>query len=80
MSHANKAGRNDACPCGSGKKFKRCCEPKQHSQRGSRALVVVVLAVIVGALGAAIVSFSNDRGYAAAAPGRVWSQEHGHYH
>lgn len=22
---ANKAGRNDPCPCGSGKKFKRCC-------------------------------------------------------
>lgn len=22
---ADKVGRNDACPCGSGKKFKRCC-------------------------------------------------------
>jgi SWIM/SEC-C metal-binding protein len=21
-----KVGRNDACPCGSGQKFKRCCE------------------------------------------------------
>lgn len=21
-----KAGRNDPCPCGSGKKFKKCCE------------------------------------------------------
>lgn len=21
----NKVGRNDACPCGSGKKFKKCC-------------------------------------------------------
>jgi uncharacterized protein YecA (UPF0149 family) len=20
-----KAGRNDPCPCGSGKKFKKCC-------------------------------------------------------
>jgi preprotein translocase subunit SecA len=20
-----KVGRNDACPCGSGKKYKRCC-------------------------------------------------------
>ena len=26
-----KAGRNDPCPCGSGKKFKKCCElPKQR--------------------------------------------------
>ena len=21
----NKVGRNDACPCGSGKKYKKCC-------------------------------------------------------
>lgn len=24
----NKTGRNDPCPCGSGKKFKKCCESK----------------------------------------------------
>lgn len=24
----NKIGRNDPCPCGSGKKFKKCCEQK----------------------------------------------------
>jgi hypothetical protein len=24
---APKVGRNDLCPCGSGKKFKRCCQP-----------------------------------------------------
>lgn len=24
----NKTGRNDPCPCGSGKKFKKCCENK----------------------------------------------------
>ena len=23
-----KAGRNDPCPCGSGKKYKKCCYPK----------------------------------------------------
>lgn len=23
-----KMGRNDPCPCGSGKKFKKCCESK----------------------------------------------------
>lgn len=22
---SNKIGRNDSCPCGSGKKFKKCC-------------------------------------------------------
>jgi preprotein translocase subunit SecA len=25
QSSAAKAGRNDPCPCGSGKKYKRCC-------------------------------------------------------
>lgn len=25
IQQAHKAGRNDPCPCGSGKKFKRCC-------------------------------------------------------
>ena len=25
-----KAGRNDLCPCGSGKKYKRCCLPKER--------------------------------------------------
>jgi preprotein translocase subunit SecA len=25
---SGKTGRNDACPCGSGKKYKKCCLPK----------------------------------------------------
>jgi hypothetical protein len=25
LPQARNAGRNDPCPCGSGKKFKRCC-------------------------------------------------------
>ncbi|HYF83470.1 MAG TPA: SEC-C metal-binding domain-containing protein [Clostridia bacterium] len=25
--HANKIGMNDPCPCGSGKKYKKCCRP-----------------------------------------------------
>jgi hypothetical protein len=25
-----KIGRNDPCPCGSGKKYKRCCEPERR--------------------------------------------------
>ncbi|HUT94462.1 MAG TPA: SEC-C metal-binding domain-containing protein, partial [Thermoguttaceae bacterium] len=27
-----KAGRNDACPCGSGKKYKTCCLAKDRSR------------------------------------------------
>jgi hypothetical protein len=33
--HANeKIGRNDACPCGSGKKYKRCCLEKRDASCG----------------------------------------------
>jgi len=28
-----KIGRNDPCPCGSGKKYKRCCLPKEEEAR-----------------------------------------------
>lgn len=31
MQH--KVGRNDPCPCGSGKKYKKCCEEKLKSKK-----------------------------------------------
>lgn len=41
---ANKIGRNDACPCGSGKKYKQCClknqKPKPLGQRRFKATVL----------------------------------------
>jgi tetratricopeptide (TPR) repeat protein len=32
-----KAGRNDPCPCGSGKKYKKCCLPMQQADERQRA-------------------------------------------
>jgi len=32
---ANKIGRNDPCSCGSGKKYKKCCQSKEVSQSSS---------------------------------------------
>jgi tetratricopeptide (TPR) repeat protein len=29
----DKTGRNDPCPCGSGKKYKKCCLPKHETQQ-----------------------------------------------
>jgi tetratricopeptide (TPR) repeat protein len=29
-----RVGRNAPCPCGSGKKYKKCCLPKQEEQKG----------------------------------------------
>src|SRR5258708_30328425 len=34
-----KVGRNDPCPCGSGKKYKRCCREKEET--AARALAAV---------------------------------------
>ncbi len=79
MSRPEKAGRNDPCPCGSGKKYKRCCERKTHSARGSRAMTALVLAVLAGAIAVALTSFGESP-TPTATPGRVWSAEHGHYH
>jgi uncharacterized protein YecA (UPF0149 family) len=33
ISTSVKIGRNDPCPCGSGKKFKKCCLNKPKSPR-----------------------------------------------
>lgn len=79
MARIAKAGRNDPCPCGSGRKYKRCCEVTQRRGRSSRAMVFVVLAILAGAIVAAVTSLGEDAS-PVAAPGRVWSPEHGHYH
>jgi tetratricopeptide (TPR) repeat protein len=34
-----KPGRNDRCPCGSGKKYKACCLPKEEEERAREAAV-----------------------------------------
>ncbi len=68
-----RPGRNDPCPCGSGKKFKHCCASKKD--RVSPALIA---ALIVGAILAVIVIISNVRQSSNSGP--VWSAEHGHYH
>ena len=30
----SKVGRNDPCPCGSGKKYKKCCLSKTYTEVG----------------------------------------------
>ena len=35
MNH-NRVSRNDPCPCGSGKKYKHCCLPKEVAARQTR--------------------------------------------
>ncbi len=33
MAPTDRTGRNDPCPCGSGKKYKKCCLPKEKETR-----------------------------------------------
>ena len=81
MANHTKAGRNDACPCGSGKKYKKCCELKERSarNRGNTVMLIVVGLLMAAGVVAGITSFTSDRGHASR-PGGVWSAEHGHYH
>jgi len=79
MAKTIDAGRNELCPCGSGKKYKKCCALKQRSNRGSTLMLLIVgilMAVGVIAGVSAIMSDRRDVGR----PGGVWSPEHGHYH
>jgi hypothetical protein len=79
MTQVAKAGRNDACPCGSGKKYKKCHGLKEHSARGNTVMLIVVGLLMAAGVAAGITSFTSDRSHEAR-PGGTWSAEHGHYH
>ena len=72
---ARKVGRNDPCPCGSGRKFKQCCEGK--TERWSNTMSYAVIAVAIALAGFIVYSFANTGG---SGPRQVWDPAHGHYH
>lgn len=90
-----RVGRNEACPCGSGKKFKSCCAGKTQLPKGLLALLAAF--VLIAAF--AFIPRGDDSPTSAASlpaapartnkpgpqpgpapPGKVWSAEHGHWH
>jgi hypothetical protein len=73
----SKTGRNELCPCGSGRKYKKCCEAKERTQADGRMMIILIGAAVLAAVLVGIASFSGER---ANGPTRVWSPEHGHYH
>lgn len=91
-----RVGRNDACPCGSGEKYKKCCEGKSASSRGMMMLIgAIVLIAVIGIIsivlgrrtdaalppGTAPAPLAAGRPQPGPAPaGKVWSTEHGHWH
>jgi len=72
-------GRNDPCPCGSGKKYKNCHAKKSGSLTSNRPLLAIVALVIVGG-GIWLVTALRSGPPGEAPPGKVWSAEHGHWH
>ena len=73
-----KTGRNDLCPCGSGRKYKKCCETAERTGIvRNRLMLFVVGGALVAAILAGIAQFTGER---TAGTTRVWSAEHGHYH
>ena len=79
MASAGKVGRNDPCPCGSGKKYKRCCESKEHAL--SPTAWIAIVGVAVATLVALVLSFTTtELTNITCPPGQVWSIDHGHCH
>ena len=72
-----KPGRNEKCPCGSGRKFKKCCESKTDSRPASRLLIIAVGVALAAAVVAGVASFTADSRPTSV---RVWDPAHGHYH
>jgi hypothetical protein len=72
-----RQGRNDPCHCGSGRKFKRCCEGRTPDRRRGQMLLIVVGGLIAAAVVAGLASFGGDSQNNGL---RVWDPAHGHYH
>ncbi len=75
-------GRNEPCPCGSGQKYKRCCDGKESRQRTmvSKGLIAVVILLVGFAAVGVFMSMRSDGPATPASTRRVWSEEHGHFH
>lgn len=71
-----KIGRNDPCPCGSGRKYKQCCLQSEQGLMTTRSRLLAIIIGVVLVAGA-ILAVNWDAG---TEQQRVWSEEHGHWH
>lgn len=75
-------GRNDPCHCGSGEKYKHCCQEKDRSTTtvtSNTAMIVIAVLTLVG-LALVVISLVAGGGQSPCPPGTVWSAAHQHCH
>jgi hypothetical protein len=77
-----KVGRNDPCPCGSGRKYKHCCESKAGKLQLSGWVAIAAAVAAAAVLLLFLYNLTQDDVASAPTcpPGQVWSAEHGHCH
>lgn len=75
-----KAGRNAPCPCGSGRKYKNCHALQDTGRRSGKWIAIALGGVLLAGALVFLNALVNRDPNQTAAPGRVWSEEHGHYH
>lgn len=77
---AKKPNRNDACHCGSGKKYKNCCMTGDNSKTGSKLGMIAVAATVVVVLIIMLMAILGGNPPVDCPPGTVWSDAHQHCH
>ena len=58
METVTEVGRNEPCPCGSGQKFKKCCETKLANRRRNNVPLLAAAALLIAG-GVAVVLFRD---------------------
>ena len=74
----SKISRNEACPCGSGKKYKNCHESKETKKSSKIPMILGI--VIIMTIGIFVLKPNPSLKSSGGKPGQVWSEEHGHWH
>lgn len=79
---SSSLGRNDPCHCGSGEKYKHCCQEKDRSTSTvrSKTAMIIIAAVLILGLVLVGISLTVGGGQRTCPPGTVWSAEHRHCH
>lgn len=80
---SSEPNRNEPCPCGSGRKYKNCCQGKVSWRDNSLLMGAGVALLLIIGIVLASMAFSklDQEGRAPdCPPGQVWSADHGHCH